>query len=55
MNWPSFIDRLYLLPKLFSEMYFLFYALAFHDIIKFENVEFQNLIFLRTKRAFDMK
>ena len=34
------INRLYLLPKLFSEMYFLFYALAFDDVTKFENVEF---------------
>ena len=39
-NWPHLINRLYLLPKLFSEMYFLFYALAFDDIIKFENGEF---------------
>ena len=34
------INRLYLLPKLFSEMYFLFYAWAFDDVMKFENVEF---------------
>ena len=26
INWRNFINRLYLLPKLFSEMYFLFYA-----------------------------
>ena len=26
INWPNFINRLCLLPKLFSKMYFLFYA-----------------------------
>ena len=26
LNWPNYINRLYLLPKLFSEMYFLLYA-----------------------------
>ena len=25
-NWPNFINRPCLLPKLFSKMYFLFYA-----------------------------
>ena len=40
MNWPNFINRLCLLPKLFSEMYFLLYAEAFDDVIKFENLEF---------------
>ena len=40
MTWPNFINRLCLLPKLFSEMYFLFYAQAFDDVMKFENVEF---------------
>ena len=40
INWPNFINRLFLFPKLFSEMYFLFYALAFDDVMKFENVEF---------------
>ena len=34
------MNRLGLLPKLFSEMYFLFYAYAFDDVMKFENVEF---------------
>ena len=34
------MNRLCLLPKLFSEMYFLFYAYAFDDVMKFENVEF---------------
>ena len=36
-------------------MYFLFYAKAFDDVMKFENVEFWNLIFLWTKRAFEVK
>ena len=40
INWPNFIISLYLLHKLFSKMYFLFYAQAFDDIMKFENVEF---------------
>ena len=40
INWSNFINRLYLGPKLFSEMYFLFYAWAFDDVMKFENVEF---------------
>ena len=39
-KWPNFINRLYLLPKSFSEMYFLFYALVFDDVMNFENVEF---------------
>ena len=39
-NWPNFINRLYLLPMLFSEMYFLFYADTFDDVMKFENVKF---------------
>ena len=34
------MNRLYLLPKLFSETYFLFYGEAFDDIMKFGNVEF---------------
>ena len=36
INWANFIYRLCLLPKLFSKMYFLFYAQAFDDVIKFE-------------------
>ena len=39
-NWPNFINRLCLLSKLFSEMYFLFYASAFDDVMKFENRKF---------------
>ena len=46
---------MYLLSKLFSEMCFLFYGQAFDDAMTFENVEFWNLIFLRTKRAFEIK
>ena len=34
------MNRLCLLPKLFSEMYFLFYAWAFDDVMKFDNAEF---------------
>ena len=40
INWQNFINRLYLLLKLFSEIYFLFYASAFDDVMKFENAEF---------------
>ena len=40
LNWLNFINRLYLLSKLFSEMYLLFCAEAFDDVMKFENVEF---------------
>ena len=40
INWPNFINRLCLLSRLFSEMHFLFYAQAFDDFMKFENVEF---------------
>ena len=40
MNGANFINRLCLFPKLFSKMYFLFYAYAFDDVIKIENVEF---------------
>ena len=40
INWPNFINRLCLLTKLFIEMYFLFYAKAFDDVMKFQNVEF---------------
>ena len=40
INWQNFINRLYLLLTLFSEIYFLFYASAFDDVMKFENAEF---------------
>ena len=36
-------------------MYFLFYAQVFDDVMIFESAEFLNLIFLRTKRAFEVK
>ena len=36
INWPNFITRLCLVPKLFSKMYFVFHAQTFDDIMKFE-------------------
>ena len=55
INWPNFINRLSLPLKLFSKMYFLFYASAFDDVMKFENLKLQSLIFLRKKGAFEVK
>ena len=40
INWPNFIHRLSLPLKLFSKMCFLFYAVAFDDAKKFENLKF---------------
>ena len=40
MRCPNFINRPCLLPKSFSEMYFLFYASELDDVMKFENAEF---------------
>ena len=40
INWSNFINRLCLLPKIFSKMYFLFYAQAFDDAMKFENLKY---------------
>ena len=40
INWPNFINKLSLPLKLFNKMYFLFYALAFDDVMKFENLKF---------------
>ena len=40
INWPSFIDRMCLLLKLVSIMYFLLYAYVFDDVMKFENQKF---------------
>ena len=40
INWSNFINRLSLPLKLFSKMYFLSYAVAFDNIIKFENLKF---------------
>ena len=36
INWPNFINRLCLILRLFSKMYFLIYPQSFDDIIKFE-------------------
>ena len=36
INWPNFITRLCLLFKLISKMCFVFYALAFDDVMSFE-------------------
>ena len=36
INWPNFITRLCLLPKLFSKMCFVFHAGAFDDVMTFE-------------------
>ena len=36
MNYPNFITRLCLLPKLFNNMCFVFHAQAFDGVIKFE-------------------
>ena len=38
--------------KLFSKMYILVLCLDFDDVMKFENLKNLNLIFSRTKRAF---
>ena len=40
INWPNLINGLSLPLKLFSKMYFLFYASAFDDLMKFENLKF---------------
>ena len=40
IKWPNFINRQCLLRKLFSKMYFLFYAWAFDDVMKLENLKF---------------
>ena len=37
--WHNSINRLCLLPKLFSKMY-LFYARAFDDVMKFEYLKY---------------
>ena len=44
MNWPNFITTLCLLPKLFNNMCFVFYASAFDDVMIFEYVKCQKLI-----------
>ena len=40
MNWPKSSNRLTSPLKLFSKMYFLFYPVAFGDVMKFENLKF---------------
>ena len=40
INWPNFIDRLCLLPKFLSKMYFLFYTQTFDEATKFENLKY---------------
>ena len=40
INWPNFVNRPCLLPKLVSKMYFLFYAEAFDDVMKLENLKY---------------
>ena len=35
INWPNFITRLCLLPKLFSEICFVFHAWEFDDVMTF--------------------
>ena len=40
ISWLNFINRVSLPLKLLSKMYFLFYAAAFDDVMKFENPKF---------------
>ena len=39
-KWPNFINRLCLLSRLFSKLYFLRYAYAFDDVTKLEYLKF---------------
>ena len=55
IHWSNFINRLCLLPQLFSEMYFLFYAQAFDDAIKFENTKILKFDFLQNEKSFQSK
>ena len=41
-----------LFPKLFSTMYFLCYAEAFDDVMIFEYLKFETLIFSKMKKTF---
>ena len=41
-----------LFPKLFSKMYFLCYAKAFDDVMIFEYLKFETLIFSKMKKTF---
>ena len=38
--WPSLINRLRSLSKLFNKMYFLYHAWTFDDLVKFEYLKF---------------
>ena len=49
MNWPDLINRLCLLCELLNKMYFVFYAQAFDDFMKFEHPKFL------TRRALEVK
>ena len=40
INWPIFTNRLCLIPMSFSKMYFSFYAKAFDEIMKLENLKY---------------
>ena len=42
-NWPYFITRLCLLPKIFNKMCFVFQALSFDDILISEKLKFHYL------------
>ena len=47
MNWTNFISRLYF------KMYFLFYAYAFDDIMKFEYItQILKFDFVKNKKSF---
>ena len=54
-NWPHFITSLCLLPKLFSNMFFLFHTLTFDDVMKFSILNFEHLNISRAKRVFQVK
>ena len=47
INCPNFTTRLSLLPNLFSKMYFVFNAQAFDNVMTFEYLKSQNLIFFQ--------
>ena len=47
INCPNFTTRLSLLPNLFSKMYFVFHAQAFDNVMIFEYLKSQNLIFFQ--------
>ena len=49
-NWPNFINRLCLLPRLFSKLHFLRHAQAFDDVTKLS--EILKLDFLENEKSF---